>query len=128
VDVKRDLWERHKILNLARAGEIELAISDAILDELADVLARRFFWPDADIVEARRQLSLFTKHVTPAESVTGVASDPDDNSILECSLTAGSQYIVSGDRHLLQMGAFRGVRILKAAEFLEMLERGHNRS
>lgn len=69
-----------------------------------------------------------SQNVTPAESVTAVASDPDDNSIHECSLAARFEVIVSGSRHLLQMGAFRGVRILKAAEFLEMLERGHNRS
>ena len=36
----------NKILNLARAGEIELALSDVILDELADVLARKFDWPE----------------------------------------------------------------------------------
>ena len=119
----------HKILNLARAGEIELAVSDVILDELADMLARTFDWPESDVIEARRQIGLFTRHVTPTETVTAVVSDPDDNSILECSLAAGSQYIVSGDRHLLQMGGFRGVRILKAADFLEIFEqqRGHNR-
>ena len=64
----------------------------------------------------------------PTETVTAVVSDPDDNSILECSLAAGSHYVVSGDRHLLQMGGFRGVRILKAADFLEIFEQqGHNR-
>ena len=118
----------NKILNLARAGEIELALSDVILDELADVLARKFDWPESDVIEARRQIGLFTRHVMPTETVTAVVSDPDDNSILECSLAAGSHYVVSGDRHLLQMGGFRGVRILKAADFLEIFEQqGHNR-
>jgi putative PIN family toxin of toxin-antitoxin system len=110
-----------RLLELARTGEIELAVSDAILDELADVMVRKFDWPDVDVREARRQFGLFARHVAPADAVHAVADDPDDNAILECAATAGSDYIVSGDRHLLQLGSFRGVRLLKAADVLAIL-------
>ena len=118
----------HKILNLARAGDIELAVSDAILDEMADVLTREFDWPDSDIREARRQFCLFARQVSPVEIVTAVPNDPDDNAILECALAAASQFVVSGDRHLLQMGTFRGIAMLKAADFLERLAQEKGRT
>ena len=46
-----------QLLELARAGEVDLAVSDVILDELADVLIREFDWPETDVQEARRQRS-----------------------------------------------------------------------
>jgi putative PIN family toxin of toxin-antitoxin system len=118
----------HKILNRARAGEFTLAVSDAILEELADVLTQEFDWPERDIVEARRQFGLFAKLVTTDEVVNAIASDPDDNAVLECALAARSQFVVSGDRHLLQMGTFRGIPILKAADFLERLAQEGDRN
>ena len=113
----------NRLLELARGAEIELAVSHPTLDEVAAVLTRKFDWPASDIIEARQQLERFANCVTPTERVTAVADDPDDNAALECALAAGSVYIVSGDRHLLQMGSFRGIRILKAAEFLELIDR-----
>ena len=111
----------HTLLELARAAAIELAFSDVILDQLADVLVRTFEWPDPDVQEARRQFGLFARRVVPTHVIHAVADDSDDNAILECTVAAGSEYIVSGDRHLLQLGSFRGMRLLKAAAFLEIL-------
>jgi uncharacterized protein len=110
----------HQLLELARAGEIDLAVSDTILDELADVLVRKFNWPDTEVQEARRQFGLFARHIAPAEVLHAVTDDPDDNAVLECAAAAGSKYIVSGDRHLLQLGSFRSVPVLKVASFLEI--------
>ena len=110
-----------RLLELARAGQISLAVSDAIIEEVADVLIREFDWPDADVREARRHFGLFARRVTPGEKIHAVIDDPDDNAVLECAAAAGSDYIVSGDRHLLQLRSFRGRRLLKAAAFLEIL-------
>jgi putative PIN family toxin of toxin-antitoxin system len=109
------------LLELARAGAIDLACSDVILDGVADVLVRKFEWPDPDVQEARRQFGLFARRVVPTQAVHAVTDDPDDNAILECAVAASAEYIVSGDRHLLQLGAFRGIRVLKVADFLEIL-------
>ena len=38
--------------------------------------------------------------------------------ILECAVAAGSDVIVTGDAHLLQLGAYRGIKIMKVADFL----------
>ena len=42
-----------RLLQLARAGKISLVESEAILDEIGGVLARKFNWAQPDIAEAR---------------------------------------------------------------------------
>jgi putative PIN family toxin of toxin-antitoxin system len=46
-----------QLLELARAGKINLTVSNAILDEIADVLARKFDFTPEDIVEARKWIT-----------------------------------------------------------------------
>ena len=58
--------------------------------------------------------------VEPIE-VIRIARDPDDDQVLACAVAANSQWIVSGDLDLLDLGTFRGIRILSARAALELL-------
>ena len=107
-----------ELLELARAGEVELGVSDAILDETARVLKDKFHVPEEDARDLRQELLGFAKHVTPAEALDAVPRDETDNRILECAVAAGSGTVVTGDRHLLSLGNFRGIRIQRVGEFL----------
>ena len=55
------------------------------------------------------------------KALTAVCRDPEDNMVLECSLEGRAQYIVNGDKDLLELKEFRGIRIVRAAEFLTLL-------
>ena len=108
----------HELLNLARDGTIELAISDAILDEFSRILHDKLEWSDDRLNSMRAKVATFTKRVSSTETLDVVKADPDDNRILECAVAAGSDVIVTGDAHLLQLGAYRGIKIMKVADFL----------
>ena len=109
------------MLNLAEAGSIRLAVSDAILGELASVLRRRKFgWPEIEIAGALNQISRFAEHVEPWRKIDTVKEDPSDNRILECAATARSEYLVTGDNHLLALAKFGKIQIVKLADFLEV--------
>jgi uncharacterized protein len=108
----------HELLNLARDGTIELAISDAILDEVSRLLHDKLEWSDDRLNSMRVEVATFTKRVSSTETLDVVKADPDDNRILECAVAAGSDVIVTGDAHLLQLGAYRGIKIMKVADFL----------
>jgi putative PIN family toxin of toxin-antitoxin system len=60
--------------------------------------------------------------VEPAERIDAVADDPADNAFLECAVAAQAEAIVSTDRHLLDLGTFRGIPILQPGRFLEAME------
>ena len=109
------------LLNLAEAGTIRLAVSDAILGEVASVLRRKKFgWPEIGIIRVLNQTSRFAEHVEPWRKIDTVKEDPSDNRILECAATARSEYLVTGDNHLLSLVKFGKIQIVMLADFLEI--------
>ena len=55
--------------------------------------------------------------VETGEEIRGVCRDRGDDIFLSCAVAAGADAIVSGDRDLLDLGAFRGIPILSVAAF-----------
>lgn len=53
--------------------------------------------------------------------VRAVADDPDDDKVIECALAGEAAYIVSGDRHLLDLKEYEGIVIVRANEFLALV-------
>jgi predicted nucleic acid-binding protein len=51
--------------------------------------------------------------------------DPKDDKYLEPALVAGAEIIVSSDDDLLVLYPWRGVRILRPADYLSLTQPGH---
>jgi putative PIN family toxin of toxin-antitoxin system len=72
------------ILDLAEAGEIRLAVSDDILNEVNRVLLRpKFGWSQDRVGAAIRQIAAFAEHVEPKQRIDMIVDDPTDNRILD---------------------------------------------
>lgn len=111
------------ILDALRAGRFTMVASTAVLAEYAAVLRRDKFGLSAAAVSA--VIELFLRRaaiVTPIEQVRVVADDPADDAFLDAAVAGQEDVVVSGDRHLLALGAFRGIPILHVREFLTRLE------
>ena len=63
----------------------------------------------------------FCTTVEPIEKVHYLKDDPDDDKVLECAVGADCNYIVSGDKHLIRLKSFKGIKILSPAEFLVLI-------
>ncbi len=111
-----------EIINLARQGQVELLVSPRILLELSAVLKTKFKWRDAEVADAVRTIGYCSTLVKPQVVIKEIADDPD-NRVLECAATGGADFIVSGDHHLLDLESYRGVRILKARDLLDLLQK-----
>ena len=107
-----------RILELAIDGEIEVAVSDPIIQEVRRHLLGKFGWSEPRAAEAIESMAEFAKHVTPTEAIDTVPTDLDDNRVLECAVSAGSQTIVTGDDDLLRLVKFRSIEIVRVADFL----------
>jgi putative PIN family toxin of toxin-antitoxin system len=81
----------------AAEGEIEVAISQPILDEVLRILRQKFKRSEAELAEAEERIRGFTRMVSPMESLNVIAEDPDDDRLLECAIASGSDVIVTGD-------------------------------
>ena len=113
-----------RVLEMAIDGEIEVAVSDPIIQEVRRHLLGKFGWSEPRATEAVESITEFAKHVTPTETIDTVPTDPDDNRVLECAVSAGSQTIVTGDDDLLRLVAFRGIEIVRVADFLTRFSAG----
>jgi len=100
-----------------------LVVSPPILAKVARILKDKFEWVDREIEEAVRTIGRTAELVKPNEKFN-VLEDDADNRILECAAAGKAELIVSGDRHLLSLREFRGIPILRAAEFLSRPENG----
>jgi len=112
-----------EIRRLAREGEVELLISEAILAEIAGVLKRKFKWSDWQISEVIKDIRLITTLITPTVTLSVIKEDEPDNRVLECATEGKGQYIISGDEHHLQpLKEYQGIKILSPSQFLELDE------
>lgn len=112
-----------KIVNLAISEAIEVCLSFELLDELVRVLQDKFALNSFEIDTIISEIKDFAEIVTPRLRLQVVKKDPDDNKVLECALEVKAKYIVSGDKHLLNLGGFRNIKIVNPAEFLRIIKK-----
>jgi len=109
----------YRLLEMARAGTLQIDISDAIERELFRILREDFSWDGNRINDLSQRLRKFTNLVTPTETVRAV-DDPDDDRIVECALAGGSTHIITRDKDLLRLGEYKGIAILNDRDYLEL--------
>ena len=112
-----------------RAGRFTLVVTDEVAGEYLAVLRRPKFGLPTDVIDDiigyvfRR-----AEFVTPVERLRVVESDPKDDKFLEAAVAGEAALIVSGDRHLSSLGAYRGIPIVSPREFLDRLASGESGS
>ena len=60
---------------------------------------------NAEFIEIKSKISL-------------ISDDPTDNIFLECAIDSNADYIISGDKHILDFGKYKNIQIVKPKEFL----------
>lgn len=103
-------------------GAFELFTSVSILTETANTLRGKFEWSDEKIQRLLRSISK-TAIVLKTRPDLHILTDEPDNRILECALLAEANIVVSGDRHLLSLKRYRGISVVKLADFLGLLRK-----
>jgi uncharacterized protein len=116
-----------RVIDMADEGQISLAISEPMVEEILRVLREKFQWSNEALKEAAYQMNSIARKVTPTESVAVISEDPADDRILECAAQARSDYIVSGDNDLLRVRIFRDIPTVKVSAFLDLVAKGRGR-
>jgi len=112
-----DAWLRQKFV---------LISSVPLTEELSEVLNREKIKEQSQITDTEisqlidqiQKISVFLKDKLP--NIKIIRDDPDDDVVLATALEGNADYIVSGDHHLLDLGDFRGIKIVKPIEFLKI--------
>ena len=111
------------ILELAANKRVSLIGSPPILDEVQRVLRDKFRWPSERLQQALRVMQRLMTIVQPSVTIDAVPADRDDNRILEFAVEGRCDYIITGDKDLLRLGAYEGIHILTATQLLDDFKR-----
>jgi putative PIN family toxin of toxin-antitoxin system len=110
------------VLELVIRGAVDCSLSLPVLDETREVLRRpKFGFSPEQSVKLLEELCAVCNIIHPIVRVHAIAADPDDNMILECALESNADVVVSGDHHLLDLGAFRGIQIVTPSAYLKTI-------
>jgi putative PIN family toxin of toxin-antitoxin system len=106
-------------------GQIQLILSKNILTEFSEVAddprIRKYADQD-DIVAFLRIIDKVVTITKVKSCFKTIQEDPDDDIVLRTAFDGKADVIVSGDKHLLSLGVFRGIRILTVDEMLTLLK------
>jgi putative PIN family toxin of toxin-antitoxin system len=114
------------VVNLGLMGGFAMVVSDPILDRLEVVLTRPYFaerLSETVRLQFLRDVRSSGKKEDPDPTVRGIAPDVEDDLVLGTAVAANADFLVTGDKGLLAILEYRGVRIVTSAEFLHELAR-----
>ena len=111
-----------QVVDTVLSGQVTLVISPALVGELARVLAYpklAVVFDDPAVLVAAVAEAADT--VDPAEHVMVLADEPD-NRVLEAAAAGRADLIVTGDKAMQELGSFREIPIVSAAQFVTRLQ------
>ncbi len=116
-----------RILDAARAEQFALITSQPILTEVLRTLGRarvqrKYPVGPTEIEHLRSLLEQDALFIPISRQVHGAATHPEDDRILATAVSGSADYLVTGDRQLLKLSTYEGVKIVSPREFLGLLE------
>jgi putative PIN family toxin of toxin-antitoxin system len=111
-----------RIIERINSGIDSLYITDGILNEITQVLARPKFNIDGpNITHLTGAIKEVSICIAINGAVKGVCRDNKDDMILECGWRCAADFIITGDDDLLSLQTFKGVKIITANQYVNNL-------
>jgi putative PIN family toxin of toxin-antitoxin system len=102
-----------RILN----NENALIISKPIIEETLRIMAEKFERNVEELSRTAVFLSQIATVVAPKEKISVLLDEPD-NRILECAYEGNASTIVTGDKAMLKLDIYEGIRIVSLRSYL----------
>lgn len=110
-----------EVLNLVLDEKIIAVSSPVLLAEFQEVYKKKFPLKSADFELTLESIEEIFKIIRPKKSLK-IVRDEDDNRVLEAAVEGECQYIITGDKDLLSLQKFKGIKILTPDKFLKEVE------
>jgi putative PIN family toxin of toxin-antitoxin system len=110
----------YRILEAWRDGKIQLVMSQEILDEhrrVGESLAEQF--PNVELQSMLELITINAELFSVQNLPEPVCKDPDDDKFLACALASKCKVIISGDKNLLKVSGFHGIRVIRPRDFVD---------
>lgn len=96
-------------------------VNTHVLDELERVITEELGFSQRLASLSRRRIIRRATMVEPGASRHDVPKDPQDTPVLRAALEAGADYLVTNDRHLLDLHPYEGLRIVSMTDYYQLL-------
>lgn len=96
----------------------DLVLSPPLIREVLSVLAKKFSRDREQLSRVAVVLGEMGEIVNPSHRLSVFRDDPD-NRILECAVEGHAETIVTGDKAMLAVGEYEGIRLITLAEYLD---------
>lgn len=104
--------------NLILEKKIVGITSPMLLAEFTDVLAKRFSFNESRLRQAEKKIKKNFVIVKPRATIK-ILKDDADNRVLEAAVEGDCRFIITGDKELLDLKSFKGIKIITSSRFLE---------
>lgn len=98
-----------------------LLLSPELLDEFRSKLRYKFRVADEIVSKWVKELEEYTEKIFPSYT-TKICRDPKDNMILDTAKSGKADFIITGDKDLLTLKNFKGIKILSPRSFLRVIK------
>lgn len=114
------------LLQKARHSLIELYTSDMLLVELHEVVERHKFARKIELLRTTPSSMIvaylaIVNLVSVSEAKRVVVRDHDDDEVIACAVAANADFVITGDRHLLEMGRHHEIQIITVSDALDRI-------
>ncbi len=110
-----------EMLTATERASWRIYASSYVLDELQRVMSEELGFSRRLAALSRRRIIRRASMVEPGASRHNVALDVKDTPVLRAALDAGVDFLVTNDRHLLDLNLYQGLRIVSMTEYHEIL-------
>jgi len=112
----------HRLLMACKERKLKMVTSVDLLEELKTVLLRekKFGLNEKKVKEIITAIAQVSEIVVPKERLSVIKEHLSDNRVLECAKEGNAQYIISGDKHLLSLEEYKGIKIVKPTEAVKL--------
>ena len=111
-----------QVTDLVAKKAIVLVTSEEAMTELRRIVRDKFPEYVQLTVQLEQLLRRYAKWMQLGNIDISVSTDPDDNKFIETALLSHCDFIISGDRHLLELKQYEVIKIVKPAAFLKLYE------
>ncbi|MBU0569744.1 putative toxin-antitoxin system toxin component, PIN family [Patescibacteria group bacterium] len=110
-----------EIIRLGMQKKINIYLSAQILLETSRVFYEKFKLTNEEIELILKGLARISTLVEPQIKLDIVKKDSSDNMVIECAYCVKADFVISGDKHLLELKKYKNINLITPSQFLDLI-------
>jgi putative PIN family toxin of toxin-antitoxin system len=115
------LWsgKPRQAIRISSASPYESLYCRESLTELVRILSGKFNLAADEIIKIVTDIKHTSRNIHVTSNESPIFEDTADNLFINLAIDGGAKIIISGDSHLLKLEQFKGIAIIRVADFLK---------